>query len=78
MALIQQKYEMQPIMWLTTRLIYLTTVTMTFICFQMYSASLTSVFTAEIFVPSISSLQVHMSYIEQGSQYPTIYSCAFE
>ena len=59
MALIQQKYDLQPIMWLTTRVVYLTTVVMTFICYQMYCASLTSVFTADTFKPTVASMKVN-------------------
>ena len=57
MSLIQQQYGITP-MLVSIRILYWTTLGMTFICYQMYSASLTSVFTAEKFNPPINDLDV--------------------
>ena len=59
MPLAQQKYDFSP--KVSTKLVYLFTVMMTYVCYQMYSASLTSVFTSDKFESPVNTLEVKIA-----------------
>ena len=58
-ALAQQKYDFNP--KLSAKLVYLFTVMLAYVCYQMYSASLTSVFTSDKFEAPVNTLEVSES-----------------